>query len=141
MHEFRNIDGPHLVMVPKTTLANWCNEFKFWCPVLRILRFHGTKEERAQIAQTKLKPGSISLFDVSVTFELYYDFIGKTQNERDWDVVITTYEVVNLEKSALCKIAWKYLIIDEAHRLKNEASQVPYQHNFSYTLYPFNICI
>jgi SWI/SNF-related matrix-associated actin-dependent regulator of chromatin subfamily A member 5 len=29
-----------------------------------------------------------------------------------------------MEKTALCKIAWKYLIIDEAHRLKNEASQV-----------------
>lgn len=39
-------------------------------------------------------------------------------------MVVTTYEVVNLEKTALCKIAWKYLIIDEAHRLKNEASQV-----------------
>ena len=39
-------------------------------------------------------------------------------------MVLTTYEVVNLEKNALCKIAWKYLIIDEAHRLKNEASQV-----------------
>jgi SWI/SNF-related matrix-associated actin-dependent regulator of chromatin subfamily A member 5 len=48
---------------------------------------------------------------------------ARSMAERDWDVVITTYEVVNLERSALTKIAWNYLIIDEAHRLKNEASQ------------------
>ena len=43
--------------------------------------------------------------------------------ERDWDCLITTYEICNLEKNALSKFAWQYLIIDEAHRLKNEASQ------------------
>eukprot|EP00981_Chlorochromonas_danica_P005429 scaffold1091_cov164-Ochromonas_danica.AAC.52 len=102
LHEYKNIDGPHLVMVPKSTLSNWCNEFKRWCPVLRVLRFHGSKEERQDIIQEKLKPAA--------------------QGERDWDVVITTYEVVNLEKGPLTKIAWRYLIIDEAHRLKNEAS-------------------
>ena len=91
-------------MVPKSTLSNWCNEFKRWCPVIRVLRFHGNKEERAEIVLNHLKSTLL-------------------QDDRDWDVVITTYEVVNLEKSALSKIAWKYLIIDEAHRLKNEASQ------------------
>lgn len=34
----------------------------------------------------------------------------------------TTYEVCNIERNALMKFAWSYLIIDEAHRLKNEAS-------------------
>ena len=104
MHEFKKVSGPHLVMVPKSTLSNWCNEFKFWCPSIRVLRFHGTKEERSETAETHLKP-------------------AKLNSDRDWDVVVTTYEVVNLEKSVLTKIAWNYLIIDEAHRLKNEASQ------------------
>lgn len=35
----------------------------------------------------------------------------------------TTYEVCNIEKNVLMKFAWSYLIIDEAHRLKNEASE------------------
>eukprot|EP01038_Epipyxis_sp_PR26KG_P008238 gene8238-11148_t len=103
MKEFRDISGPHLIMVPKSTLSNWINELKKWCPSLRPLRFHGSKEERAEIAE-QLKP-------------------GKDHSLRPWDVVVTTYEVVNLEKSVLTKIAWRYLIIDEAHRLKNEASQ------------------
>lgn len=103
MKEFKKVDGPHLVMVPKSTLSNWCNEFKRFCPSLRVLRFHGSKEERLEIIQDRMKAHSMA--------------------NRDWDVVITTYEVVNLEKGALTKIAWRYLIIDEAHRLKNEDSQ------------------
>ena len=35
---------------------------------------------------------------------------------------MSTYEVANTEKKALGRFAWKYLVIDEAHRLKNEAS-------------------
>lgn len=38
------------------------------------------------------------------------------EEERDWDVLLTTYEVANIEKTALNKIGWRYLIIDEAHR-------------------------
>jgi SWI/SNF-related matrix-associated actin-dependent regulator of chromatin subfamily A member 5 len=103
--EFKKVSGPHLIMVPKSTLSNWCNEFARWCPTFRVLRFHGSKEERQEIIDKHLK--------------LAY----KAESARDWDVCVTTYEVVNLEKAALVKIAWKYLIIDEAHRLKNEASQ------------------
>lgn len=102
--EYMKVDGPHLVMVPKSTLSNWCNEFTRWCPSARILRFHGNKDERAEIVEHHLKPARLG-------------------ERRDWDVMITTYEVVNLEKGPLTKVAWKYLIIDEAHRLKNEESQ------------------
>ena len=104
MKEYRNVSGPHLVMVPKSTLSNWINEFNRWCPSLRVIRFHGSKEERAEIVANVLQP-------------------GVTQEERGWDVVVTTYEVVNMEKGPLTKIAWRYLVIDEAHRIKNEASQ------------------
>ena len=45
-----------------------------------------------------------------------------SDNPCAWDVCVTTYEVCNTERQVLSKFAWKYLIIDEAHRLKNEAS-------------------
>ena len=38
-------------------------------------------------------------------------------------VVVTTYEVANRERKMLQKFAWQYLIIDEAHRIKNENAQ------------------
>lgn len=41
---------------------------------------------------------------------------GEKEEERSWDVLVTTYEVANIEKTTLNKIGWRYLIIDEAHR-------------------------
>jgi len=49
--EFQNIQGPHLVCVPKSTLSNWMNELRRWCPSLRAIKFHGSKEERADLAE------------------------------------------------------------------------------------------
>lgn len=43
MHEYKGISGPHIILVPKSTLSNWLNELKRWCPALRPLRFHGTR--------------------------------------------------------------------------------------------------
>ena len=39
MREFKNITGPHLIMVPKSTLSNWMNEFQRFCPCIRTIRF------------------------------------------------------------------------------------------------------
>eukprot|EP01126_Amoeba_proteus_P048883 TRINITY_DN5672_c0_g1_i9.p1 TRINITY_DN5672_c0_g1~~TRINITY_DN5672_c0_g1_i9.p1 ORF type:complete len:843 (-),score=238.21 TRINITY_DN5672_c0_g1_i9:181-2709(-) len=41
-----------------------------------------------------------------------------------YEVVITTYEMTLIEKSALKKFNWQYIVIDEAHRIKNEESQL-----------------
>ena len=103
--ELKGVSGPHLIIVPKSTLSNWMNEFKRFCPSLRPIRFHGSKEERQDMIQNVL-------------------CASKAADKRTWDICITTYEVCCLERNSLIKFAWRYLIIDEAHRLKNEASQL-----------------
>jgi SWI/SNF-related matrix-associated actin-dependent regulator of chromatin subfamily A member 5 len=79
------------------------NEIGRWAPTLTPVKFHGDKTNREEIANNILCP-------------------GQRDSERKWHVCITTYEVCNIEKNVLNKFAWTYLIIDEAHRLKNEAS-------------------
>lgn len=49
MKHYRNIPGPHMVIVPKSTLANWMNEFKKWCPSLRAVCLIGDQEARVCI--------------------------------------------------------------------------------------------
>jgi len=46
MKHIRKIDGPHIVIVPKSTLANWMNEFKKWCPTITTVCLTGDRETR-----------------------------------------------------------------------------------------------
>lgn len=103
MQEYQNQNGPHLIVVPKSTLSNWINEIERWAPTLKAVKFHGTKEERIQLAREVMEP-------------------AQRDENRRWNVCVTTYEVCNMDRQVLNKFAWSYLIIDEAHRLKNEAS-------------------
>lgn len=103
MHEYQNVDGPHLIVVPKSTLSNWMNEIERWAPKLKVIKFHGNKEDRETITKRFMEP-------------------AQNDENRDWNVCVTTYEVCNIDKNVLNKFAWSYLIIDEAHRLKNETS-------------------
>ena len=44
----RDTPGPHLIIVPKSTLSNWMAEFKRWCPSLEIICLIGTADERVR---------------------------------------------------------------------------------------------
>jgi len=39
-----------------------------------------------------------------------------------FDVCVTSYEMVIKEKTNFRKFHWRYVVIDEAHRIKNENS-------------------
>ncbi|KAI9373825.1 SNF2 family N-terminal domain-containing protein [Aspergillus egyptiacus] len=94
-----DITGPHLVAVPKSTLDNWKREFHKWTPEVNVLVLQGDKEERHKLINERLL-------------------------DEDFDVCITSYEMVLREKAHLKKFAWEYIIIDEAHRIKNEESSL-----------------
>ncbi|KAI1784329.1 SNF2 family DNA-dependent ATPase [Ganoderma leucocontextum] len=94
LRHYRGTKGPHLVVVPKSTLQNWAREFARWTPDVSTVVLTGTKEERAEIITTRLLP-------------------------QNFDVLITSYEICLIEKSALKKFSFEYIAIDEAHRIKN----------------------
>ena len=50
------------------------------------------------------------------------EFISNVLYKTKWDVCITSYEVAIIEKTALKRYSWGYMVIDEAHRIKNENS-------------------
>uniref|UniRef100_A0A7N8YL90 SWI/SNF related, matrix associated, actin dependent regulator of chromatin, subfamily a, member 5 n=1 Tax=Mastacembelus armatus TaxID=205130 RepID=A0A7N8YL90_9TELE len=99
MKHYRNIPGPHMVLVPKSTLYNWMNEFKRWVPSLRAVCLIGDRDERTALIRDVLLPG-------------------------EWDVCVTSYEMLIIEKAVFKKFNWRYLVIDEAHRIKNEKSKL-----------------
>ena len=48
------------------------------------------------------------------------ELIRDTIMPGHWDVLISSYEMVLKEKAVFKRFNWRYLIIDEAHRIKNE---------------------
>ena len=75
------------------------NEFKKWCPEVRVVNLIARKEQREEILKHQLQPNK-------------------------FDVCLTTYEGCRICLSNLLKFKWEYLIVDEAHKIKNEDSQI-----------------
>lgn len=98
LHKNINEEMIHLVIVPKVTIKNWLREFSKWLPDLKVLYFYGNKDERKKLVDVDLK-------------------------QKDFDLILTTFECAMKEKTALSKINFEYLIIDEAHRIKNEKAK------------------
>jgi SWI/SNF-related matrix-associated actin-dependent regulator of chromatin subfamily A member 5 len=41
-----------------------------------------------------------------------------------WDCLVTSYEMCLREKAVMKRFVWEYIVIDEAHRIKNENSKL-----------------
>ncbi|XP_014669960.1 PREDICTED: chromodomain-helicase-DNA-binding protein 7-like [Priapulus caudatus] len=99
------ITGPFLIIAPLSTIPNWQREFETWSDINTIV-YHGTAASRNMIRE----------------YEMYY------KNEKGeyimeffkFQALITTYEVVISDCFELREIPWRVVIIDEAHRLKNQ---------------------
>ncbi|XP_072243863.1 SWI/SNF-related matrix-associated actin-dependent regulator of chromatin subfamily A containing DEAD/H box 1A [Leuresthes tenuis] len=103
------IDGPHLIVVPSSTLDNWVRELKLWCPSLNVLIYYGSLEERRY---------------------LRYDILNK---DVEFNVIVTTYNLAignDSDRSLFRKLHLKYAVFDEGHMLKNMNS-LRYRHLMS----------
>ncbi|KAK5088935.1 swr1 complex component [Lithohypha guttulata] len=90
--------GPHLIVVPTSVMLNWEMEFKKFLPGFKILTYYGDIKERKQ-------------------------------KRRGWmaddafNVVITSYQLVLQDASSFKRRKWHYMILDEAHNIKNFRSE------------------
>ncbi|CAG8650446.1 10245_t:CDS:1, partial [Paraglomus occultum] len=94
----KGVWGPHLIVVPTSVIINWEMEFKKWCPGFIILTYYGNAKERKQKRLGWFK-------------------------EHSFHVCITSYQLVVQDASIFKKRKWHYLILDEAHHIKNFRSQ------------------
>ncbi|KAJ4843830.1 ATP-dependent DNA helicase ddm1 [Turnera subulata] len=94
----KGLDGPYLIIAPLSTLSNWVNEISRFTPSMDAIIYHGDKFQRNKIRQ-KFMPRSIG---------------------EKFPIVVTSYEIALSDaKKHLRHYSWKYVVVDEGHRLKN----------------------
>uniref|UniRef100_A0A7M4E321 Proliferation-associated SNF2-like protein n=1 Tax=Crocodylus porosus TaxID=8502 RepID=A0A7M4E321_CROPO len=94
----RGVPGPFLVCGPLSTLPNWMSEFKRFAPEIPTMLYHGAQQERRKLVhKIHRQQGSLQIHPV----------------------VITSFEIAMRDRNALQHCFWKYLIVDEGHRIKN----------------------
>lgn len=92
--------GPHLVVVPASTLENWLREFQKFCPTLEVQAYYGSQPERE---------------------DLRYELA-----ESHFDVLVTTYNLATgspPDLKFLKSQAFDVIVYDEGHMLKNSNSE------------------
>lgn len=92
--EVKRSYGPFLIIVPLSVMSNWVRELEHWAPSLTKVVYRGDPATRKNIQLYEMHGGN-------------------------YNVLLTTYEFVVKDKNILGKIYWKYIIMDEGHRMKN----------------------
>ncbi|KAJ5158289.1 SNF2-related protein [Penicillium coprophilum] len=95
----KNVSGPFLISAPLSTVSNWVDEFARWTPGIKTVLYHGSKSERAAMRNKFMKM--------------------KNQGDMDFPVVCTSYEICMNDRKFLAQYQWRYIVVDEGHRLKN----------------------
>ncbi|XP_039600898.1 chromodomain-helicase-DNA-binding protein 1-like isoform X1 [Polypterus senegalus] len=90
-------NGPFLILSPLSVISNWTEELQRFAPKLSVVVYTGNKDTREKL-QRDLK------------------------NHPDFNILLTTYELCLKDCHFLNSFNWKLLVVDEAHRLKNQNS-------------------
>lgn len=92
--QYRNDWGPHLVVVPTTVVLNWKEELQRWAPGLKLVTYLGSPKERKELRHGWMK-------------------------EDAFHVCITSYNLVVNDRAVFRRRPWGFLVLDEAHQVKN----------------------
>jgi SNF2 family DNA or RNA helicase len=90
------LDSLSLVVVPTSLLSNWHSEIEKFTPNLTAISLYGNRRK-----------------------EIYEKI-----NEQSFDLIITTYQIVQRDIDKLKDLKFKFIILDEAHKIKNPKAKM-----------------
>lgn len=102
------------MMFVSSTISNWMLEFEKWAPSVIVVSYKGSPSVR-RIIQNQMRAAK-------------------------FNVLLTTYEYIIKDKAVLAKVPFKYMIIDEGHRMKNHHCKLTQVLNTHY-LAPYRLLL
>lgn len=102
LFKVHHLYGPFLCVVPLSTMTAWQREFDLWGPDMNVVTYLGDVKSREMIRQ--------------------YEWQFDGSKRLKFNCILTTYEIVLKDKLFLGTLQWAALLVDEAHRLKNDDS-------------------
>uniref|UniRef100_A0A1A8I4L9 Chromodomain helicase DNA binding protein 4b n=2 Tax=Nothobranchius TaxID=28779 RepID=A0A1A8I4L9_NOTKU len=109
--------GPFLVSAPLSTIINWEREFEMWAPDMYVVTYVGDKDSRAVIRENEFSCEGNATRGGKKASKMKKDSTIK------FHVLLTSYELITIDQAVLGSIEWACLVVDEAHRLKNNQSK------------------
>ena len=102
------ITGPFLVLAPLSTLPHWQSEFERWSKLNAVI-YHGSPTSKAIIQQ----------YEIFVYDQEHH----RVPDRVAFDVLISNYETFLSDPEVFEGIQWRYVVLDEGHRLKNHSGK------------------
>ena len=97
-----DVPGPFLIIAPLSTIRNWQREFNRFAPDVPCLVYHGDQKEREQLRKKLKSAKNIDGIKTPVRY-----------------VFVTSFEIAINDRAAFRNVSWRYIVVDEGHRLKN----------------------
>jgi SNF2 family DNA or RNA helicase len=96
LQEQNALENPTLLVCPTSVLGNWAKEVKKFAPKLKVLEYHGDKRPKGK---------------------------SFTAIVNKYDLVITSYSLVQRDINLLKTMNWQIVVLDEAQNIKNADSK------------------
>ena len=86
----------NLIICPSTVTGHWKHEIVKYCPILKPLEYVGLPNQRQSLVSKM----------------------------RDYNCIITSYEILRNDLESLRTIKWNYMILDEGHVIRNSKIKI-----------------
>ncbi|KAK6589650.1 hypothetical protein RS030_1119 [Cryptosporidium xiaoi] len=128
--------GPFLVVAPLSTLDHWKRTFEDWTDLNVVLYYdEGGRNGRDLLRYYEFYHQCLQ-FDMRGRGRSSYNYGSNIRNygyvneprlvqtkHYKFHILLTSYEILLADADILCTMPWQFIIIDEAHRLKNRGAK------------------
>ncbi|KAF1362859.1 ISWI chromatin-remodeling complex ATPase ISW2 [Lizonia empirigonia] len=122
---------PYLVVCPLSVLNSWATEAQKWVPELKMLRIHGTKNERDRLKRVALGMEDMQgneteqLKDRKASRKAGLKVSAYEDSESSYKIIVTTYDTFQADSDWFKRsFLWRYVVLDEGHKIKSSTTNI-----------------